>query len=226
MSSHLFDEQDRTVRKDDSGMKSGHSVLDRVGRDDITGVILIGGKSRRMGKDKAFLQIAGNTLFEQVLAVFKESFDRILLAGDRAERFAGYALPVFPDIYPGSALGGLYTGLWHAETEHIFVSSCDLPFPSREILLFLCSHREGFDAVVPDTVHGFEPLFALYAKTCLGPMKGLLESGNRCIYDFYPQVRVRYVQDREIAHLNRDGRAFMNVNTPEEFEKIRKGVSL
>jgi molybdopterin-guanine dinucleotide biosynthesis protein A len=163
-------------------------------RRDITGVILVGGKSRRMGRDKAFLQIAGKPLFERVLETFRESFDRLLLVGDRAERFSGCGLPVLPDIYPGSALGGLYTALSHAETEYIFVSSCDLPFPNREILLFLCSLREGFDAVVPNPAHGFEPLFALYAKSCLEPIRGLLESGNRCVYDFYPQVRVRYVQ--------------------------------
>ena len=98
---------------------------------DITGVILVGGKSRRMGRDKAFLQIVGKTLFERVLEIFRESFDRIVLVGDRAERFAAYDLPVLPDIYPGSALGGLYTALYHAETEYIFVSSCDLPFSQQ-----------------------------------------------------------------------------------------------
>ena len=78
---------------------------------DITGVILVGGKSRRMGRDKAFLDVAGKSLFERVLEVFRESFDRIVLVGDREERFAAYGLPVLPDIYPGSSLGGLYTGL-------------------------------------------------------------------------------------------------------------------
>jgi molybdopterin-guanine dinucleotide biosynthesis protein A len=193
---------------------------------DITGVILVGGKSRRMGQDKAFLQIAGKTLFERVLAIFRESFDRLVLVGDRAERFTGYDLPVLPDIYPGSALGGIYTALYHAETEHIFVSSCDLPFANREMLLFLCSLRDGFDAVVPSTAHGFEPLFALYAKSCLGPMRELLEGGNFCAYAYYPQIRVRYVKDEELANLDRDGRSFVNVNTPEEFENIRKERSL
>jgi molybdenum cofactor guanylyltransferase len=195
--------------------------MNQGSRHDVTGVILVGGKSRRMGRDKAFLQIAGKPLFERVLEVFRESFDLLLLVGDRAERFARFGLPVLPDIYPGSALGGLYTGLRHAETEYIFVASCDLPFPNRDILLSLCSLRGGFDAVVPNTAQGFEPLFAVYAKSCLGPMKGLLESGNMRVYDFYPQVRVRYVQGEELAHLDRDGRSFMNINSPEELEKIR-----
>jgi molybdopterin-guanine dinucleotide biosynthesis protein A len=193
---------------------------------DITGVILVGGKSRRMGRDKAFLQITGKTIFERVLEIFRESFDRIVLVGDRAERFAGYGLPVLPDIYPGSALGGLYTGLYHSATEHVFVSSCDLPFPNQAVVRHLCSLKSGFDAVVPNTAHGFEPLFALYAKNCLGPMRELLESGNFSAYGSYPKIRVRYVQGEELARLDRDGKSFVNVNTPEELEKIRKEGSL
>ncbi|GAM08304.1 putative molybdenum cofactor guanylyltransferase [Geobacter sp. OR-1] len=187
---------------------------------DITGVILIGGKSRRMGRDKAFLDVAGKPLFERVLEVFRESFDRIVLVGDREERFAAYNLLVVPDIYPGSSLGGLYTGLFHAATEYVFVSSCDLPFPNADILRHLCSLRDGVDAVVPSIEHGYEPLFALYSKSCLGPIKALLEAGEFCAYAWYPQVKVRYVSDEELAHIDKAGRAFLNINTPDEFAEI------
>lgn len=200
--------------------------MNRCDLSDITGVILVGGKSSRMGRDKAFLQIDGRTLFERVLEVFRESLGPILLVGDRAERFAGYGLPVLPDIYPGSALGGLYTALHQAETERIFVSSCDLAFPSREVMLHLCSLREGFDAVVPKTASGYEPLFALYAKSCLGPIREFLESGNCCAYGYYPALRIRYLQGGELARIDSDGSAFVNVNTPAEFEKIKIGGSL
>lgn len=192
-------------------------------RHDITGVILVGGKSRRMGTDKAFLEFSGRPLFERTLEVFRESFDRVVLVGDREERFTGYGLPVLPDIYPGSALGGLYTGLHCAPTDYVFVSPCDLPFPNRDMLRHLCALRAGFDAVVPDTPHGYEPLFALYAKTCLGPMGELLERGDFCVYGFYPQVRVRYVTKEEWQHLDRDERSFVNVNTPEELDRIKGG---
>ena len=187
---------------------------------DITGIILIGGKSRRMGRDKAFLEVAGKPLFERVLEVFRESFAQVVLVGNREETFAGYGLPVLPDIYPGSSLGGLYTGLYHAETDYVFVASCDLPFPSTEILRYLCSLKEGFDAVVPTTPHGYEPLFAVYSKTCLEPIRTLLESGDYCAYAYFSQIRVRYVPLEELAHLDGDGRAFVNVNTPEDFAKI------
>jgi molybdopterin-guanine dinucleotide biosynthesis protein A len=187
---------------------------------DITGVILVGGKSRRMGRDKAFLEVAGKPLFERVLEVFRESFAQVVLVGDREERFAGYGLPILSDIYPGSSLGGLYTGLYHAATEYVYVSSCDLPFPNADILRYLCSLKDGFDAVVPSTKFGYEPLFALYSKSCLGPIRELLDSGDFCAYAYYPQIRVRYVTHEELSLFDRDGRAFLNVNTPDDFAKI------
>lgn len=187
---------------------------------DITGIILVGGKSRRMGKDKAFLELSGLSLFERLLDVFRENFESVALVGDRAERFAAYDLPIIPDIYPGSALGGLYTGLYHATTDYVFVSSCDIPFPNGDVLRYLCAVREGYDAVVPTTANGCEPLFALYSKNCLGPIKALMESGDFCAYAYFPQVRVRYVPHEEIVHLDKDGTAFLNINTPEDFKKI------
>ncbi len=189
---------------------------------DITGVILVGGKSRRMGRDKAFLEVAGRPLVERVLEVFRENFERVILVGDREERFAGYGLPVLPDIFPGSALGGIFTGLHAAETGYIFVSACDLPFPNVRVLRYLCSLRTGFDAVVPKTALGYEPLFALYSKSCLASMRKQLESGDFCAYGYYPQVRVRYVPYEELAHLDRDGKAFLNINTPAEFAEIKR----
>lgn len=187
---------------------------------EITGVILIGGKSRRMGKDKAFLEVDGKPIFERVLDLFRESFTKILLAGDRAERFTTYKLPVVTDIYPGSSLGGLYTGLYHAKTDYIFVASCDLPFPNAGVIKYLCSLKDGFDAVVTRSASGYEPLFALYSKNCLEPIKNQLESGDYRASAFYPHIKALYVAYDELTSFDKDGTAFVNVNTPEEFANV------
>ena len=187
---------------------------------DITGVILVGGKSRRMGKDKAFLKVEGIPFFERILNVLRESFNQIVLVGDREERFSDYGLPVFSDIYPGSSLGGLYTGLYNAKTEYVFVSSCDLPFPNREIIRYLCLLKDGYDAVVPSTIYGYEPLFALYSKSCIEPIRMQLNSDECCAYAYYPGISVRYILPKELTTFDLSGRAFMNINTPEEFAKI------
>lgn len=192
---------------------------------DITGVILVGGKSRRMGQDKAFLDLGGVPLFERVLRVFREIFATVILVGDRAERFSGYGLPMYSDIYPGSALGGLYTGLHHAATSHIFVSPCDMPFPDYQVIRHLCSLASGHDAVVPLASHGFEPLFAAYGKQCLGPMRDMLERGEFRVFDFYPRVTVRYVDEAELAGHGGSDRSLMNINTPQEYARCAKEAS-
>lgn len=175
-----------------------------------------------MGLDKAFLEIEGTPLFERVLRVFTDIFARTILVGSQDERFARYGLPCYPDMYPGSALGGLYTGLEHADTPFIFVSACDVPFPSGDVARYLVSLRDSFDAVVPTGADGFEPLFAVYSRSCREPMRRLLEEGNFCIFDFYPEMNVRYVATEEFAGLEGASRTFLNLNTPEEFDRVTR----
>jgi len=184
---------------------------------DVTGVILAGGLSRRMGRDKATLEVAGEPLFERVLGLFRRFFPRNVIAGDRPD-LARPGVPCFPDRYPGSALGGLYTGLLAAETPYIFVAACDMPSPDPALLRTILARRHGYDIVVIRTPSGLEPLFALYGKGCLVPMQALLEAGNFRIYDFYPEVRVCYLGPAELPAGWE--RALRNVNTPEELQRF------
>lgn len=186
---------------------------------DVTGVILAGGRSTRMGRDKARLEIDGITFFAKVAAVFRDLFPRVLIAGERPD-LAGADLPYVPDRYPGSALGGLYTGLAMADTPFIFVAPCDMPFPSAELIRSVLDRRAGFDVVVPRNPAGLEPLFAAYGKNCLAPMREMLERGHYRIYDFFPQVRVRELTDRELPAGWE--RSLRNVNTPEDYRQIKE----
>ncbi len=186
---------------------------------DITGVLLAGGKSLRMGYDKARIEVAGQTLVSRSLDLLRQTFSRVLIAGDRPD-LAQADVPAIPDIYPGSALGGLYTGLSAAETDWIFVAPCDMPYPDRRILEILISHRSGYDAVVPRTPKGYEPVFALYHKNCLPHMASMLRNSQYRIYDFYRRIRVRYLDWSELP----DGweRSLLNVNTPAELARIKE----
>jgi len=184
---------------------------------DVTGVILAGGKSSRMGRDKATLKVGGVPLFERVLGVMRTLFPTVLIAGDRPD-LARPGVPCYPDLFPGSALGGLHTGLCAARTDWIFVAPCDLPHPDVELMRILLCRRAGADVVVPRTRSGLEPLFALYRKSCRGPVRAMLESGHFRIYDFYPQVRMRYVEEEELpANWQR---SLANINTPEDIRRL------
>lgn len=186
---------------------------------DVTGVILAGGKSSRMGRDKATLEVAGMPLFERILAVMRTLFPTVLIAGDRPD-LARPEVPCYPDLFPGSALGGLHTGLCAAQTDWIFVAPCDLPHPDAELMRILLRRRTGADVVVPRTRSGLEPLFALYRQSCRGPVQSMLEADQFRIYDFYPQVRMRYVEEGELPADWQ--RSLANINTPEDIRRLEK----
>ncbi|MFA4837013.1 MAG: molybdenum cofactor guanylyltransferase [Dehalococcoidia bacterium] len=189
---------------------------------DVTGVILAGGRSTRMGRDKAMLRVGedgGVTLFERLLELMQALFPKIIIAGDRPD-LCQIQLPCYPDRYPGSALGGLYTGLFEANSEMIFVSPCDLAFPDPKLARLILAQRRDYDVVVPKTPAGIEPLFALYRKSCLEHMRNMLERSEYRIYDFFPQVRVRYMGVEELPS---DWQwSLMNINTPEDYCRMKE----
>lgn len=184
-----------------------------------TGVLLSGGKSLRMGHDKAQIEFKGKTLISWALDFLCLNFASVLIAGNRPD-LATAGIPVIPDIYPGSALGGLYTGLKSSQTDWVFVAPCDMPYPDLRILKLLVKHRKGCDAVVPRTPEGFEPVFALYHKNCLPHMEAMLQQGQYRIYDFYQRINVHYLDWRQMPAGWK--RSLLNINTPEQLEQLQK----
>ncbi|TYO96690.1 molybdenum cofactor guanylyltransferase [Geothermobacter ehrlichii] len=184
---------------------------------DLTGVLLAGGRSRRMGRDKARLFFAGQPLYQRALELLHRFCRHVLIAGSRPD-LERPGLPSLPDRYPGSALGGLYTGLLAATTDWILVAPCDMPWPDARIVERMLTVRQGHDAVVPRTPDGYEPVFALYHKNCLGRMEEMLRQGQYRIYDFYRRIDIRYLDPPELP----DGwqRSLVNINTPEQLARL------
>lgn len=189
---------------------------------EITGVILVGGKSRRMGQDKAFLEIDGLPLIERQIQALQGCFENLLLVGDQPERFTQFNIPVVPDLSPGSSLGGLFTGLHQAPTDLVFVSSCDIPFPSQGLIRLICSQGGAWDAVVPVTARGPEPLFALYRRSCLPAMRQALEKGDYRITALLQQLQVTEIGPDQLALLDSADRCLLNLNTPEDYAACRE----
>ncbi len=172
-----------------------------------------------MGKDKATLIVAGVTLFEKMLQAMQELFDCILIAGDRADLIRP-GIPCFPDRYPGSALGGLYTGLSNSETPYIFAAPCDMPYPDTRLMRKIIIMREGYDAVVPKTPAGLEPLFAVYGKACLEPIRRMLINKRYKISSLFSRIRVRYLDMEELRFAWE--RSLWNINTPEDYDSVQE----
>jgi molybdopterin-guanine dinucleotide biosynthesis protein A len=187
----------------------------------VTGVILAGGRSRRMGRDKATLDMGGMTLFDRALHMMRELFAEVLIAGDRQD-LAQPDVPCFPDLFPGSPLGGLYTALLKSHHDMIFACSCDMPFPNVLMARLVVSQDPAYDAVVFKTTEGLEPLFARYHKRCLPAMKDMLDQKDFRIYALYPWVKTHYLNVAELPMVWQ--KSFLNVNTPEEYGRIRERI--
>jgi molybdopterin-guanine dinucleotide biosynthesis protein A len=188
----------------------------------MTGIILAGGKSRRMRRNKAFLDAGGVPLFERVYSVFREIFSEIIIVVNNARLFERYEAHVQNDIISNKgALGGLYTGLFHSSSYHAFCSACDMPLLNPRLIKYLTDQRDGYDVIVPKTNDGLHPLHAIYSKNCLDPMKQLLDHGDLKIVNFFNRVRVRYIEETEIRKFDPHMRSFVNVNTQEEMKMVR-----
>jgi len=95
-----------------------------------------------------------------------------------------------------------------------------MPYPDARILVLILTYRNGTDAVVPRTPGGYEPVFALYNKSCLPYMEKMLQEGQFRIYDFYQQIKVRYLDWQELP-VGWE-RALLNINTPEQLDRLKE----
>ena len=192
----------------------------------ITGIILAGGKNLRMGKNKAFLEINGRRIIDRTKDLFLEVFDEVLVVTNSPLEYVDLNLRLVADLIPDKgSLGGIFTGLFHSSHARAFVAACDMPFLNRSLIQHLIQRAPNFDIVIPKTDDGFQPLHAVYSQNCLPFMEELLRQNNLKIIDFFRRVEVCEVPMEEILPLDPDLRAFLNINTPEDFREIERSFS-
>ncbi len=186
----------------------------------MTGIILAGGDSSRMGTNKAFLRFGGTSLIERVLNVFMAQFDQTIIVTHDPERYKGFRIRVFKDALDVKGpLTGIYTGLLHSRSDHSFVTACDMPYLNPRLIAYMVDVAGDFDAVVP-LVNGLpEPLHAIYHRRNLPVILESLRSDDRRIARLFERIRVRYLTDNEITYYDPERRSFMNLNTPAEYKE-------
>ncbi|HEX9436175.1 MAG TPA: molybdenum cofactor guanylyltransferase [Candidatus Limnocylindria bacterium] len=188
----------------------------------VSAAIMAGGKSRRMGRDKAWLDLGdGRPIVQRVIDVAREIADDVFIVAND-ETFAALGLRVVPDRFPeGGALGGIATGIGAATHDRVLVVACDMPFLEARVLRYLVERSDGVDAVVPRIGGEHETLHALYTRACLAPIEHALAAGKMRVISFFDDVRVRTVGEDELRPLDPELRTFTNVNTPEELAAVR-----
>jgi len=195
--------------------------------EDITGIILAGGKSTRMGVSKALIQVEGTPIIRRIQTLFERLFNETIIVTNQKESFLDLGAKVYDDLIPDrGVLGGLYTGLFFSSFRFSFCVACDMPFLNESLVKYLVQKIEGYDVIVPRTEDGLQPLHAIYSKDCLKAMSKLLGERKYKIVDFYPMVRVKIVEEADFLSLDPMRESFINVNTPEELTLIRKRKQL
>jgi molybdenum cofactor guanylyltransferase len=178
-------------------------------------VVLAGGDSRRMGRDKALLPLAGKPMIAAIVDRLRLLFDDILISGGRIEEYAFLNLEVVPDRIPGQGpLMGLASSLPRTKNDLAFVLACDIPDFDLGFVSRLASRAQGFDAVIPANSRGdCEPVFAFYRKSVVAPALAVLDAGGRSILDLLPRIRWRPFELPE-------GVEIRNINTAEDYRRM------
>ena len=193
----------------------------------MTGVIIAGGKSRRLGIDKRFLEIGGRPCIQRVIDAYQGLFKEVLIVADAPEPFMSLGAKVVVDLIPERAtLGGLYTGLHFAAHDRVFAAASDMPWLSPAAIRVVLDQAMSGDIVIPDLAGKLQPMHAVYAKTCLPLLRSLVEAGRLKVQDLCmsPQLRVHRIPEAAFRDVDPELRSFFNINTPADLAKAKKWI--
>jgi molybdopterin-guanine dinucleotide biosynthesis protein A len=197
----------------------------------VVGFAVAGGQSRRMRKDKALLAWSTSDLLDHALARLRAVTPDVRILCGAELRYADRGVPVLPDLVPDAgSLGGVHTGLealaqlgaGSGEDDAGLFLGIDLPFVTVRLLARLVALADGFDAVVPVSPGGPEPLAALYRPACLPPIRQCMAEGRFEMTAFWSEARVRTMEGDELRSLGEPTRLFRNLNTRADYEQARR----
>lgn len=192
----------------------------------VSAFVLAGGKSTRMGSDKAFLEFDGQTLLARALQRARAVASQAYVVGPR-EKFESVA-PVIEDVYPERGpLAAIHAALRATPSELSLVLAVDLPLVSEELLRFLLAQAQNCDALatVPRVQGRFQPLCAVYRRGFAELAEASLEAGRNKIDPLFQPATTRVLEQAELEAVAFPAAMFENLNTPEDVERILRGAS-
>jgi molybdenum cofactor guanylyltransferase len=192
----------------------------------LTGFILAGGKSSRMGSDKAFLAAGGRTLLERAIELAASVAGEVRIVG-RHGKCSSFGA-VVADIFPGRGpLGGIHAALTSSATDWNLVLGVDLPFIEKRFLIYLVKEAQNSQAVVtvPRTGGYFQPLCSVYRKQFASAAERALLEGRNKVDRLFQSVPLRVIDDDELARTGYSPLMFRNLNTPEDWEEARRELA-
>ena len=189
----------------------------------MTGVVLAGGKSSRMGQEKGLVEVGGQRMIFTVTSILRHApeVDSVIVVTNNPERFSFLDLPMIPDYFPGKGpLAGIHAAL-NVVRDWIFVAACDMPLLSPELPRYLWDRRDGRDLVVP-RIHGhWATVAALYGPGCLGALNRMLRLGAWGLKDVLEGLQLRQVSAQDLSRTGIYTESFLSVNTLQDLAQVR-----
>lgn len=193
-----------------------------------SGIILAGGRSTRMGRDKTLMKINGETLIEKMVSELGQVVDEVIIASNH---FNKYNLPgtiEVPDLFTGTGpMGGIHAGLLKASHPYAFVVAADMPLFNSDLANFLINNvNKDYDVVAPEIDGAWEPLCAVYSQTCLKTIEEFLCAEIRNVYGLFERLRTLKINEQDLASIGQSRDNVYNMNTPEDYRHFLAGPTV
>jgi molybdenum cofactor guanylyltransferase len=191
----------------------------------MTSIILAGGKSSRLGRNKALQVVAGKSLIQWVidrLAIISTEIIMVTAHGEPIPCSSHVPVRTLGDIHPEMGpLGGIHSGLTASSGSQAIVVGCDTPFLNIGLLRYMAQICPTYDIVVPRIREMVEPLCAVYSKNCIEPIQELFKHNGLRIIELFAMVTVRYIEEDEIDRFDPEHMSFFNINSQADLDRAR-----
>jgi molybdopterin-guanine dinucleotide biosynthesis protein A len=189
----------------------------------VTGILLAGGRSSRMGVDKALIDLAGESVMSRILRQLNPCCNDVYIVGDRPDRFIGLSACVVPDDRPGlGVIGGIATGLRMAGAGIVVCVACDMPFVDADLIRLLIASVGSADGAIVQTPRGYEPLCAAYRADILDRVLGMIRENELAAQSIARRMDLNAVDEAALLAAGLDPRRLFNMNTPDDLERARE----
>jgi len=187
----------------------------------MTCAILAGGKSTRMGQDKATVKIGDKPLIRLVYEKAKDVFDDVIIISKLHNTIESIDAPVLGDVVPfGNSMTGIASALIYSKTPYTFVVACDMPFLSTEAFKYMINEATGEDVIIPKTNLGFEPLHAIYNRSCIAHFLRLIGQNRLKVAGVLPFVSVKELGEQP-CFLRNGSSVFTNINAMKDLSMVK-----
>jgi molybdopterin-guanine dinucleotide biosynthesis protein A len=188
----------------------------------MNALILAGGENKRLPMIKGFIEIDGKRIIESNIDVLERIFDNVIISTNNPEHYFYLGQPMVGDtISDRGPMTGILSALNIPEISEVFVTACDMPFISGELIRSIVDQWDTkWDAVIPVFAKKPQPLLGIYSKHITQNMEKSIKSGTRSLRKFLEGIQVLYISEKAIRSIDREGKSFININTPKDVENV------